>query len=434
MTTTTQIIREQFLEFFQAHDHLVIPGASLVPSNDPTLLLINSGMAPLKPYFKGEKPPAHPRLCNVQKCVRTNDIGDVGDRSHLTFFEMLGSWSIGDYFKDVAVELAGELLMGKLNIPQNKLYATVYKGNDAIGLAYDKESHRAWERLGFKSHQIVPLGDEDNLWGPAGNTGPCGPCTEVFIDLGDRTGIDSYEETGSFNTRRYIEIWNAGVFMQLDKKADGTYEPLPFTSVDTGSGLERLTMAINGNEHVYQEAPYTFLLTRMPQAFSQHECRVVADHVRAVSHLISDGVLPGRNGRDYIARRLIRRMETVGACHQTKVPYADLLDVVQAQDGKNHAVLRENDALIRETLSAEVSAFSRTLSSGLKAFDKIAGKLDGEETLPNQQAFNIVTSHGLPLEALEQIASSRGLSVDRPGVEILMNHHRTLSRGAPKQP
>ncbi|MDD2324486.1 MAG: alanine--tRNA ligase-related protein [Alphaproteobacteria bacterium] len=432
MTTTTQIIREQFLEFFQSRDHMIIPGASLVPSNDPTLLLINSGMAPIKPYFTAEAVPISPRLCNVQKCIRTNDIEDVGDRSHLTFFEMLGSWSIGDYFKDVAVELAGDLLMGKLNIPQSKLYATVYKGNDTIGLAYDEESHRAWERLGFKSNQIVPLGDEDNLWGPAGDTGPCGPCTEVFIDLGDKTGIGSYEETGIFNTRRYIEIWNAGVFMQLNKNADGSYAPLPFTSVDTGAGLERLTMAINGNENVYQEEPYTLLLTQMPSVFSQHECRVVADHVRAASHLISDGVSPGRNGREYITRRLIRRMETIAACHRTKIPYPELLNVVQAKDGRNHEEFKKSDALIREVVAAEVAVFSRTLSSGLKAFDKVTRKLNGSAELPSQHAFNIVTAHGFPLEALEQIATTRGLRIDRPGVELLMDRHKALSRGAPK--
>jgi alanyl-tRNA synthetase len=248
---TTQDIREIFLRFFEEKNHLRIPASSLIPQNDPTLLFVNSGMAPLKKYFVGEDVSPHPDLCNVQPCIRTRDIEDVGDRHHLTFFEMLGSWSINNYFKARAIELAYELLVDRLGFPPQKLYATVYQGDEDLNLPPDNESARAWEKVGLPRDHIVYLG-EDNFWGPAGDTGPCGPCTEVFFDTGDRYG-ETYRPGGYFDTtKRYIEIWNAGVFMEFDKKADGGFTKLPFNSVDTGSGLERMAFIINGYESVYE--------------------------------------------------------------------------------------------------------------------------------------------------------------------------------------
>src|SRR5690348_14503326 len=208
---TSQEIREIFLKFFEERGHVRIKGASLIPSNDPTLLFVNSGMAPLKKYFTGEMEPPHPDLCNIQPCIRTRDIDDVGDRHHLTFFEMLGSWSIGHYFKERAVELAYHLLTERFGFPVGKLYVSVYAGDPALGLTADDETARAWEKMGTPRERIVFLG-EDNFWGPAGETGPCGPCTEVFFDTGDAYG-PRYESSGVFDTKkRYIEIWNAGVF------------------------------------------------------------------------------------------------------------------------------------------------------------------------------------------------------------------------------
>src|SRR5690242_19166094 len=213
---TTREIRDIFIRFFEDKGHLRIPASSLIPLDDPTLLFINSGMAPLKKYFTGEARPPQSDLCNVQPCIRTIDIEDVGDRQHLTFFEMLGSWSINNYFKQRAIELAYELLVEHFGFPREKLYATVYRGNLAENIPPDEESARAWEEVGLKRDHIVFLG-EDNFWGPAGETGPCGPCTEVFFDTGDAYG-QPYRDGGLFDTNRYIEIWNAGVFMEFDKQ------------------------------------------------------------------------------------------------------------------------------------------------------------------------------------------------------------------------
>ena len=250
-TLTSRQIREIFLEFFERKGHLRIAGASLLPRNDPTLLYINSGMAPLKPYFTGEATPPHPDLCNVQPCIRTIDIDDVGDRHHLTLFEMLGSWSINHYWKPTAIELAFDLLVNGFGFPADRLYASVYGGDPSLNLAPDEISIAAWEQVGLARDHIVILG-EDNFWGPAGETGPCGPCTEVFFDTGELFG-PAYTPGGGFDTkRRYIEIWNAGVFMEYDRRADGTFGLLPFRSVDTGSGLERMAMVLGGAESVYE--------------------------------------------------------------------------------------------------------------------------------------------------------------------------------------
>ena len=271
-----------FLQFFTEKNHTRIGSASLIPVNDPTLLFINAGMAPLKPYFLGEAVPPAPDLCNVQPCVRTVDIADVGDRHHLTFFEMLGSWSIDNYFKDRAVELAFELLTERFGFPADKLYVTVYEGDEKRGLDPDAVSAAAWERVGMAPDHIVYLG-EDNFWS-AGSTGPCGPCTEVFYDTGAEHG-EEYRPGGEFDTKgRYIEIWNAGVFMEFNQLADGTFEKLRFTSVDTGSGLERMAMVLQGCESAYETDLFVPIVKAVESAFdgtgaSQRDLRIVADHV-----------------------------------------------------------------------------------------------------------------------------------------------------------
>ena len=244
-------IREIFLRFFTERQHTRIGSASIIPANDPTLLFINAGMAPLKPYFLGEALPPAPDLCNIQPCVRTIDISDVGDRHHFTFFEMMGSWSIDNYFKDRAVELAYELLTDGFGFSVDKLYVTVFEGDEELGIAPDDISAAAWERAGVPRDHIVYLGAEDNFWS-AGDTGPCGPCTEVFYDTGPEHG-PGYRPGGEFDSAgRYIEIWNAGVFMEYNRLPGGALEPLRFTSVDTGSGLERMSMVLQGCESAYE--------------------------------------------------------------------------------------------------------------------------------------------------------------------------------------
>ncbi|MBR0423571.1 MAG: hypothetical protein IJJ04_02900 [Clostridia bacterium] len=233
-------IRDKFISFFKSKDHMEITDSSVVPKNDPTLLFINSGMAPIKNYFTGVEKPPYPRLCDIQPCIRTIDIDSIGDKHHLTSFQMLGSWSINDYFKEKAIAFAFEFLTKYLNIPKEKLYVTVFSGDDEIGLPCDNEAYEFWKKVGVEESHIVKCGREDNFWGPTAETGPCGPCTEIFYDTGEG---EKYVPGGEFDTKkRYIEIWNAGVFMQLNKNADGTFSKLGFTSVDTGAGLERLAM------------------------------------------------------------------------------------------------------------------------------------------------------------------------------------------------
>ncbi len=314
---TTDEIRQIFLDFFRSRDHLIIPGSPLLARGDPTLLYINAGMAPLKPYFLGEAAPPAPRLANVQPSIRTRDIEDVGDRSHLTFFEMLGSWSIGDYFKERAIELALELLVEGFGFPPDRLYATVFSGDPSLPLPPDDESAVLWQRAGLPSGHVVPLGI-DNFWGPAGDTGPCGPCTEVFFDTGDAYGV-AYHPGGTFDTHRYLEIWNAGVFMAYDKGADGTFTPLPFTSVDTGAGLERVQLAINGYASVYETDLLCPVIAsvgeRLGPDLSERERRIVADHIRAATFILAEGIRPSNTGHGYIPRRLIRKCVAIALRH-----------------------------------------------------------------------------------------------------------------------
>src|SRR6202044_2906959 len=305
-------IRETFLQIFTEREGARIEAASLIPANDPTLLFVNAGMAPLKPYFLGEALPPAPDPGNVQPCVRTIDIGDVGDRHHLTFFEMLGSWSIDHYFKDRAVELAFELLTTGFGFGLADLYVTVFGGDDTLGVPPDEVSAAAWERTGVPRDHIVYLGAEDNFWS-AGDTGPCGPCTEVFYDTGPEHG-PAYRPGGEFDSvGRYIEIWNAGVFMEFNRLPGGTLEPLRFTSVDTGSGLERMAMVLQGRDSAYETDIFTPVVAAVEAALAgtgagQRDVRIVADHVRASTFMLSEGVVPSNEGRGYIPRRLLRKV------------------------------------------------------------------------------------------------------------------------------
>jgi alanyl-tRNA synthetase len=424
---STQALRETFLEYFQQNGHLKIDGTSLIPpAEDGTLLLINSGMAPLKPYFTGERQPPSVRLCNVQSCIRTVDIGDVGDDTHLTFFEMLGNWSIGDYDREEAVDFASRLVIDHLGLPAEKLYASVYAGNRDINVPFDSESHVAWQKNGFPESRIVALGDEDNFWGPAGETGPCGPCTELFIDNGESRG-PSYEKSGNFDTvRRYTEIWNAGVFMTFNKVKDGSLQPLPFKSVDSGAGLERMTMALNGLSSVYDVGPYPDLLAAVPNGVDKRGSRILADHMRASAHIISDGVYPDKAGRGYVVRRLLRRMETAAMSHGVVVPYDRMLDIIVEYDGANYKKLGSQFGLVSNAMKAEAASFQKVLRTGARAIQKCLAK--SPAALDAKSVFDIVTSVGMPIESVQQIANASGASVDIDGFNTLMDEHRNKSR------
>ncbi len=425
-------IRETFLRFFERHDHRRIDGASVVPAGDPTLLFVNSGMAPLKKYFTGEKVPPAPDLCNVQGCIRTKDIDDVGDRHHITYFEMLGSWSIGNYFKDRAVELAWELLTGDLGLDPGRLYVTVFGGDERLGLPADEASALAWEQAGVPRDRIVALPAEDNFWGPAGESGPCGPCTEVFLDTGEEFG-PAYVPGGVFDTtRRYIEIWNAGVFMQFDKGLDGVLRPLPFTSVDTGSGLERMELALNGLDSVYDTSLLRPLVRTVQDVLGEsgevlHHHRVIADHMRAAVAIMSDGVRPGNEGRGYIPRRLIRKCVTMAiGRRQERFDFEPIVDAVVASLGGTYPHLLAERSAVVAAIAQERDEFGHTVRRGLDQLDKVIaqhGQVSGAD------AFHLFATYGLPVEITRDLAAARGVTLDRAEFDSALREHKVLSRG-----
>ncbi len=429
-------IRQKFLEYFEKNDHLKIKASSVVPQNDPTLLFINSGMAPLKSYFLGKEEPPLPRLCNFQPCIRTKDIDDVGDRHHLTIFEMMGSWSIGDYYKERACELAYNLLIKELGFDPKKLYMTVYGGNVALGIPADTESIEAWKKCGVPDDHIVVLGD-DNFWGPAGETGPCGPCTEVFYDTGAEYGPE-YKPGEHFDDEsRYIEIWNAGVFMELNKQKDGSFASLPLKSVDTGSGLERLAMVMNGCDSVYETdlmQPIMDisrrLLTSAGVETSMQKVRMLTDHMRAATFILGEGVAPSNEGQGYIPRRLIRK--SVAALISNKVESIDFNEAIEKVlelIGDFYPQLRNAKDTILYNMNKEITEFVPIVKNGLKRIEEeLDANASSKNTFPGKVAFELVTTHGLPLEVLKADLLERNIKLDEDEYDVCYNAHKSVSR------
>ena len=435
--TSSDEIRETFLEFFTSRAHRRIEAASIIPVNDPTLLYVNAGMAPLKAYFLGEAIPPAPDLCNVQPCVRTIDIADVGDRHHLTFFEMLGSWSVGHYFKERAVELAFELLTGGFGFSVGELYATVYSGSEALGIPPDDISANAWQRAGIAADHIIYLGDEDNFWS-AGDTGPCGPSTEIFYDTGPEHGSE-YRPGGEFDSAgRYIEIWNAGVFMEYNRLPGGALEPLRFASVDTGSGLERMSMVLQGRESVYETDLFAPIVAAVESALagtsaSQRDIRLVADHVRASAFIIGEGVAPSNEGRGYIPRRLLRT--AIATATQAGAQDADLGAVAGVViDHMTHAYPQLGKARDRvlALFEREQRDFGRVVRRGLDQLAALATSPGFE--ISGEDAFALFATHGMPVDLIRDFAAGRGGSLDEQRFAELFAGHRELSRGVPARP
>ena len=433
-----------FLDFFQSRDHLLIANASLIPKGDATLLFINSGMAPLKNYFLGREKPPHPNLCNIQGCIRTKDIDDVGDRHHLTYFEMLGSWSIGHYWKSRAIALAFELLTERFGFPVDRLYATVFAGDEALGVPPDEESLRVWRSMGLPADHIVPLG-KDNFWGPAGDFGPCGPCTEVFYDTGDAFGA-RYEPGGVFDTeKRYIEIWNAGVFMEYDKQPGGLV-PLAIRSVDTGSGLERMVMTLNGYDSVYDTdvlRPVVSVVREQLVRPDDPTANLIADHVRAAAFILAEGQIPSNIGAGYIPRRLIRRCVATASQHGVKgFSFPRILEAVFASLRSWNGHIREKSEAIMQAFQEEQRDFERVLGRGLERLAAISG---GESPrLAGADAFKLFATYGLPIDTMREYLRDRGGAVDEVafaqayevppgGVATAGRGHRHRRRG-PRHP
>ncbi|MDR1627154.1 MAG: alanine--tRNA ligase [Oscillospiraceae bacterium] len=424
-------IRDKFLNFFQNNDHLLIGGSSIIPQNDPTLLFINSGMAPIKKYFTGEEKPPKGMLCNVQPCIRTIDIDEVGDKHHLTNFQMLGSWSINCYFKEKAISLAFEFLTKYLQIPIKKLYVTVFAGDKSLNLLADEEAITYWKKIGISEDHIVKCGMDDNFWGPTSETGPCGPCTEVFYDTGEGP---KYVPGGEFDTKsRYIEIWNAGVFMQFNKNVDGTFDKLSFSSVDTGAGLERLSMVLNGHTSVYDtdllcpiKEHIKNLLGSRAKLLEQKDILIITDHLRTVNLILSEKVKPSNEGRGYIPRKLIRKCMMI--LSKNKIYDVDLCNISKFIID-NYSDIYKYFALNKEyiisTMKKEQEQFKKVIEDGVIKLENIKSQ---NCNISGEYAFELVTTYGLPFDIIKEFAAENKIDIDEASYNNLIKHHKEISK------
>ena len=428
-----QTLREKYIRFFTERGHHEIPSASLFPENDPSVLFTTAGMHPLVPYLLGEKHPRGTRLVDVQKCLRTDDIDQVGDDTHLTFFEMLGNWSLGDYFKDESISMSYDFLTNHLEIPVEKLAVTVFEGDDIVPA--DLESKAIWMRNGMKEEQIFPYGRKENWWGPAGRTGPCGPDTEIFYDMGKPKCGD---ECGpACHCGKYVEIWN-NVFMAFSKNADGSYSTLSRKNVDTGMGMERILIAINGYRNVYESElfqPLVHALETLSGMRNEGEFelafRIICEHVRASTFLLGDpkAVAPSNSEQGYILRRLIRRVIRMARkLGMRENILGHLAEVVIRQYGEVYPELVHNRDYILEQFAGEYGLFARTLDSGLKVAEKYFSGLDDTKTLSGDLAFRLYDTFGFPIEFTMELASEKGLRVNLQEFEEKYRQHQEMSR------
>ena len=435
---TTSAIRRDFLEFFQGKGHTIVPSAPLVPGNDPTLLFTNSGMVQFKDVFLGAEKRSYVRAADVQRCLRAggkhNDLDSVGYTArHHTFFEMLGNWSFGDYFKKDAIAWAWELLTGVWKLPKDRLLVTVYHTDD--------EAYDLWhDMIGIPAERIVRIGDNkgapyasDNFWQMA-DTGPCGPCTEIFYDHGPAHfggPPGSPDEDGD----RYIEIWNL-VFMQFDKQPDGTLVPLPAPCVDTGMGLERLAAVLQHVHSNYEIDLFQALIRRAAELTNTSDLenkslRVIADHIRACAFLIVDGVLPGNEGRGYVLRRIIRRALRHGWMLGVREPFFHkLVATLDMLMGEAYPTLREHRATAERALKAEEERFAETLDSGMRIFNEVAAR--NADIIPGADAFRLYDTYGFPVDLTADMARERGMSVDMAGFDAAMARQKETARAAGK--
>ncbi|MDD7662619.1 MAG: alanine--tRNA ligase [Eubacteriales bacterium] len=434
-------LRAMFLKFFQDHGHAVISSASVIPENDPTVLFTTAGMHPLVPYLMGQKHPAGTRLTDVQKCVRTGDIEDVGDFSHLTFFEMLGNWSLGDYFKKEMIPWSWEFLTSEkyLGLPKDRLAFTVFAGDKDC--PRDEESANLWRSCGVADDHIFYLPKENNWWGPAGVTGPCGPDTEMFI-ITDKEPCGS-DCSPACSCGRYLEIWN-DVFMQYNKKEDGTFEPLAQKNVDTGMGLERTICVLNGKKSVYETDLFENILGTIAElsgkTYGEDEAttkafRIIADHMRTSTFIMGDdrGVSPANVDQGYVLRRLIRRAVRYGM--EIGMPEGftgEIAKVIIEQYKDVYPELKRNEAFVLDQLALEETRFAKTLKQGNREFEKLAqrvkdGRIDGES------AFHLYDTYGFPVEMTCELAKDAGLTVDMEGFKECFKKHQATSQAGAEQ-
>lgn len=426
-------IRKRFLKFFEKRGHKIIPSASLVPENDPSVLFNTAGMQPLVPYLLGEVHPLGTRIVDVQKCVRTVDIDDVGDATHATFFEMLGNWSLGDYFKKEAIEWSYELLTSKeegFGLDPKRLYVTVFEGDE--NAPRDEESAKIWQNVGMPKNRVYYLGADKNWW-QAGENGPCGPDSEMYYDVTkEGLGDLSHEEfVKADDKRQVVEIWN-DVFMEFLKKDGKIVGKLPKKNVDTGAGLERVVAVIQGKDNIYDTDLFLPIMeVAKPLSKDLRSQRIIADHFRSAVFLIGDGVVPSNTDRGYVLRRILRRaMMHVNGYNLNAQNISDLVDVIAKKYGSVYGNLQVKKAEIKEEIVNElVQRFSLTLKNGLKEFEKLSSK-----DISGTDAFTLFSSYGFPLEITEELAKERGIKVDKAIFNAEFAKHQELSRkGAEKK-
>jgi len=421
---TAEQLRKVYLEYMAAEKHAIIGNASLIPEHDPSVLFTTAGMHPLVPFLLGEPHPAGPRLANVQKCLRTVDIMEVGDDVHLTFFEMLGYWSLGDYGKREAIRLAHTFFTRVLRLDPARLSITCFAGDEDA--PRDEPAAAIWQSLGIPPERITYLPKEENWWGPVAVTGPCGPDTEIFYDVDPAgpAGANPAADPG-----RFWEIGNV-VFIQYDREENGRYRRLPELMVDTGLGFERILTILQGAPSPYETGLFRPLVSEVetlapaPEPFG---VRVVADHARAATFILAEGVTPGNSDRPYIARRLIRRAVRYGHEMGIEGPFlARLAATVVETMGDAYPHLVEAQDQIRALLQTEEQKFQRTLRRGRAEFERVAAQYDNR--LPGDVAFKLYDTYGFPIELTQELAAQQGLAVDMDGFQRAFQAHREKSR------
>ena len=428
-------LKDLYINFFVENGHVQIPSAPVVPENDPSVLFNTAGMQPLVPYLMGQKHPLGTRLCDYQKCIRTNDLESIGDKTHHTFFEMLGNWSLGDYFKKESITWSFEFLTKVLSIPVEKLAVTVFEGNDEV--PRDEESARVWKSLGIPEERISYLDKDNNFW-IAGEVGPCGPDTEIFYWRSD----DPVPTKHDPEDERWVEIWN-NVFMQYERHQDGTVTELPHKNVDTGMGVERTVAILEGVDDNYLTSIWENVVGKIEEMSNTtyvenaKSIRIIADHIRTAVFIAGDnsGIKPSNTDQGYILRRLIRRMirhaKKIGIDLESGFERTLALMIIEKY-AKYYDELEKNKEVILDVLTNELKKFNRTLEKGLREFEKIVSNLEGTK-LNKDLAFKLYDTYGFPLELTVELAEEKGITVDKVGFEQKFKEHQEKSRAGSEQ-
>ncbi len=425
MINRKQLI-EKYLKFFESRGHKIIPSASLIPENDPTVLFTTAGMHPLVPFLLGTKHPLGKKLTDVQKCIRTGDIEEVGDTVHHTFFEMMGNWSLGDYFKKEAIEYSFDFVTKELKIPLERFAVTVFAGDKDC--PKDTEAHDVWKKLGISEERITYLPKKDNWWGPAGTSGPCGPDTEMFYWKDNKTKAPKKFEASD---KRWVEIWN-DVLMGYLKNKEGKYVEATQKNIDTGMGVERTIAILNGLEDNYMGDMWKPIIEEIEKisekkySGNEKEMRIIADHIKASVFIIADGIVPGNGEQGYVLRRLIRRAIKYGKNLNMKNFTVKVAEpIFKIYD--DYSELSKNKNKILNELSKEEEKFEKTLDKGLKEFGRIVEK---EKNIDGKNAFLLYQSYGFPIEIIKEIALEKKVKVNEEEFNLELNKHQELSRTA----